>query len=102
MSPGRTKDYVARDAWRDWCDRLKAAGDHLLEDPQFAGARERAEGLRWPSRLVVYATQPEIEAAAPAPPTFLRHPTPPHQSAGPSPDPPQRLAPPHPPLSLSH
>ena len=73
-------------AWRDWCDRLKAVGDNILGDEFPAEPRERAEGFRWLTRLVTHATQLEVEAGDPRFPRFVRYEMPGHQWGGPNPD----------------
>jgi hypothetical protein len=74
------------EAWREWCDRLKAAGDRILE-PDFPGdERARTEGYRALTRLLRYATRLEIEAGDPAFPDFVRYQEPHSQWGGPNPD----------------
>ena len=73
-------------AWHDFCDRLKAVGDGILAD-DFPGApRERAEGFRWLTRLMVYAVRMEVEAGDPLHPHFVKYETPDNQWGGPNPD----------------
>ena len=50
------------EAWRNYCDRLKAAGESIIADGFPNEPRDRAEGFRWLTRLVVHATQMEVEA----------------------------------------
>ena len=77
---------VSGDAWRDFCDRLKRAGDTILRDDFPAGLRERSEGFRYLARLISYATQMEIEYGDPAFPQLCRHMQPHNQWGGPNPD----------------
>ncbi len=74
------------EAWRDFCDRLKATGDAIIGDGFPTSPFDRAEGFRWLTRLVVHATQMEVEAGDPAHPFFIRYETPHNQWGGPNPD----------------
>jgi len=74
------------EAWRDYCDRLKAAGESILEDGFPDEPRDRAEGFRWLTRLVAHATQMEVEAGDARHPFFVRYETPINQWGGPNPD----------------
>jgi hypothetical protein len=74
------------EAWRDFCDRLKAAGESILGDGFPDEPRDRAEGFRWLTRLVVHATQMEVEAGDARHPFFVRYETPVNQWGGPNPD----------------
>jgi len=73
-------------AWREFCDRMKQAGEGLLGDDFPSGDRERAEGFRWLGRLVVHALRTELEAGDPRHPRFVRYETPDNQWGGPNPD----------------
>ncbi len=77
---------VSGDAWRDFCARLEAAGETILGEGFPASARDRAEGFRWLTRLMVHATQLEVEAGDRQYPFFLRYETPHNQWGGPNPD----------------
>jgi hypothetical protein len=77
---------LSGDAWRDWCRRLETTGLAILGDEFPGGARERAEGFRWLTRLLVHATQLELETGDPQHPDFLRYETPHNQWGGPNPD----------------
>jgi len=77
---------LSGDAWRQWCDRLRAAGEKILESGMPEAPRERAEGFRWLTRLLVHAVQMEIEAGDPLHPRFVRYETPTNQWGGPNPD----------------
>ncbi|MGH0029985.1 MAG: DUF1214 domain-containing protein [Myxococcota bacterium] len=74
------------DAWRDFCDRLRAAGDRLAGEGFPDDPRGRAEGTRALSRLLVYALQQEMEAGDVDFPSFVRHQDPHNQWGGPNPD----------------
>ncbi len=77
---------LSGEAWRDFCRRLEAAGEALLDDPFPDDPRTRAEGFRSLTRLLVYATQLEIEAGDPLFRSFVRHQDPYNQWGGPNPD----------------
>jgi len=77
---------MSGDAWRDWCDRLKAAGESILSEDFPKTPGDRAEGFRWLTRLVVHAIQLEMEAGDTQHPCFIRHETPILQWGGPNPD----------------
>ena len=74
------------EAWREWCERLKAAGDRILESDFPSDERTRTEGYRALTRLLGYATRVELEAADPAFPDFVRYGEPHSQWGGPNPD----------------
>jgi hypothetical protein len=74
------------EAWREWCERLKAAGDRILESDFPDDERTRTEGYRALTRLLGYATRIELEAADPAFPDFVRYGEPHSQWGGPNPD----------------
>jgi hypothetical protein len=77
---------LSGDAWRQWCDRLKAAGDRILESDFPDDERTRTEGYRALTRLLRYATQLEVEAGDPAFPDFVRYQEPHSQWGAPNPD----------------
>jgi hypothetical protein len=84
---GRDEDaLVSGEAWRDFCDRLKAAGEAILAAGFPDSPFDRAEGFRWLTRLVAHATQMEVEAGDPRHPFFIRYETPHNQWGGPNPD----------------
>jgi hypothetical protein len=74
------------EAWREWCDRLKAAGDRILESDFPSDERSRTEGYRALTRLLGHASRMEIEAADPAFPDFVRYREPHSQWGAPNPD----------------
>jgi hypothetical protein len=77
---------LSGEAWSDWCRRLEATGRHILGDEFPQDARGRAEGVRALTRLLVYATQLEMEAGDPEHPVFYRYEDPRTQWGGPNPD----------------
>ena len=80
------EQLLTGEAWRNWCDRLKQVGEAILA-PDFPDApKDRAEGFRWLTRLIVHATQMEVEAGDPLFPQFIRYETPPNEWGGPNPD----------------
>ena len=80
------EDLLSGKAWRDWCDRLKAAGERILEADFPSDERTRVEGFRALTRLLAYATRLEIEAGDPLHPEFVRYEEPHTQWGGPNPD----------------
>jgi hypothetical protein len=84
---GRDEDaLMSGEAWRDFCDRLKSAGEGILAEGFPTSPFDRAEGFRWLTRLIVHATQLEVEAGDPRHPFFIRYETPHNQWGGPNPD----------------
>ncbi len=77
---------LSGEAWRAWCDRLRAVGDEILGDDYPSAPRDRAEGYRALTRKLVYATQQELEAGDPDFPSFVRLQDPYNQWGGPNPD----------------
>ena len=73
-------------AWRDWCRRLETIGERIRADDFPADPAARAEGYRALTRLLVYATQLELEAGDPLHPVFYRYEDPRTQWGGPNPD----------------
>ncbi len=73
-------------AWRAWCERLAALGDRIQGDDFPSDARARAEGFRALTRLLVYATQMEMESGDPRHPVFYRYEDPRTPWGGPNPD----------------
>jgi len=81
-----TERLMSGEAWRDFCDRLKATGERILE-PDFPNdERTRAEGFRNLLRLLNYASRMEVEAGNPLFPDFVRYEEPHSQWGGPNPD----------------
>jgi hypothetical protein len=83
---GDEEKLASGEAWRAWCDRLKAAGEAILAEGFPDGPRDRAEGIRWLTRLITHATQLEMEAGDPRFPFFVKYETPHNQWSGPNPD----------------
>ncbi len=73
-------------AWREFCDRLRAAGDRILEPDFPDDERTRTEGFRSLLRLLNYSTRLEVEAGDPLFPDFVRYEEPHTQWGGPNPD----------------
>ena len=80
------QQLLSGEAWRLFCDRLRAVGDTILGETYPDAPRDRAEGFRALTRLLVYATQLELEAGDTRFPSFIRHQDPHNQWGGPNPD----------------
>ena len=63
---------LSGDAWHDFCDRLRAVGDTLLDETFPDDPRDRAEGFRAITRQLIYAIQLELEAGDTRFPSFVR------------------------------
>jgi hypothetical protein len=63
---------VSGAAWGDFCDRLRAAGNRLLDDDFPHTARDRAEGYRHLTRMMTFALQWAAEFGDPDFPAFVR------------------------------
>lgn len=61
------------DSWRDFCDRLKVAGERVLADDEPSSPVDQAEGYRHLSRLAVYALQWHVDFHDPDYPAFHRY-----------------------------
>lgn len=59
-------------AWRDFCQALERAGQVILEEGSPEDSFERAEGLRYLTRLTRAAFETFIEDCDPGAPEFLR------------------------------
>ena len=81
-----TGRLLSGEAWREWCDRLKATGERILESDFPDDERTRVEGFRALTRLVGYANRIEVEAANPRHPSFVRYEETYSQWGGPNPD----------------
>jgi hypothetical protein len=77
---------LSGETWRLFCDRLKAAGDRLLESDFPSDEQSRAEGFRSLTRLMASATEFAFETANPAFPDFIRDQGPRSQWGGANPD----------------
>ena len=64
---------VSGEAWREFCDRLKASGDRLLGDDFRGGAGDRAEGYRHLCRLLMQGFIEQVEMADRDFPVMYRH-----------------------------
>jgi hypothetical protein len=77
---------LAGAAWRAFCARLAALGERILGPDFPQDARSRAEGFRSLTRLLVCATQMEMEAGDPRHPVLYRYEDPRTPWGGPNPD----------------
>ena len=59
-------------AWTEFCDRLKAAGNHILSDAAPADPLNRAEGFRYLTRLMRCSLEAFVEYADPLYPVLRR------------------------------
>jgi len=57
-------------AWAQWCDELKQAGEGVLATP--CSLADRAEGLRWVTRLTRFGLEAGVEFSDPRFPTFYK------------------------------
>ena len=64
---------VTGEAWREFCDRLKAAGDRLLGDDFPSRGADRAEGYRHLGRLLMQGWLEQVEMADRDFPVMYRH-----------------------------
>jgi hypothetical protein len=73
MTDGDTERLMSGRAWDDFCERLKKTGRRILE-PDFPGSpRDRAEGFRHLTRMVVFGIHWTVEFADPDFPAFYRN-----------------------------
>ncbi len=61
------------EAWREFCDRLKASGDRLEDEGFLRGDSDLAEGYRHLRRLLILSLVELVEFADPAFPALYRH-----------------------------
>lgn len=61
-------------AWGEFCDRLKVAGEHILRADAFHSARERAEGFQYLLGLVSAGVRQALIVSDPDHPRFIRNP----------------------------
>lgn len=73
-------------AWRDFTDALEEAQQLVFGDPEIQTDLEKAEGLRYLTRLITAAALTELEAHDPAYPQFVLLESPWMQYALPNPD----------------
>jgi hypothetical protein len=66
-------DAALRDAWRRFCDELKAAGDIAFRDGAASGPADRAAGVRLLSRNIALALAFELENKDPLHPELLHY-----------------------------
>lgn len=67
-----TQRVIDGRAWRDFCDRLKSAGDPIFHKDAPSDALSRAEGTRYLTRLVRAALETFVEFADPDAPVLRR------------------------------
>jgi hypothetical protein len=66
------EQLMSGQAWEEYCGRLKAVGRRILE-PDFPGSiRDRADGFRHLTRMVVFGLQWAVEFGDPEFPAFYR------------------------------
>jgi hypothetical protein len=75
MSENPVDNVTDASAWSEFCDQLKKAGDVILRDDIGADTFERAEGLRYLSRLTRAGLMSFVENLGPKYPVFRSLPT---------------------------
>jgi hypothetical protein len=70
---GKRADEVDN-AWRDFCNRLEAAGQHVLAEGAPATPLDQAEGFRYLATLAAAGIRHTFDLADPGRPRFLRNP----------------------------
>lgn len=83
---GKAAKLHSGEAWREFCDRLKAVGDSILAEDFPQEERGRTEGYRALSRFLTHALRMEIESGDPLYPVMMRDEEPSMQWGGPNPD----------------
>lgn len=87
MAFGDTEhDAMLHEAWNEFCERLKEAGDLVFADPAPATPLERAVGLQYVARNISFGLDIDLEHADPMYPQLFRVMTPTRKSAGDNPD----------------
>lgn len=71
-SPNAEERVISGQAWSDFCDALKRAGEVILRERSPADPLDRAEGWRYLSRLTRLALEQSVEHADPEAPTLYR------------------------------
>ena len=72
MSSEAERRVISGESWRQFCDRLKAAGDPIFASDSPSDALNRAEGTRYLTRLVRAALETFVEFKDPVAPTLRR------------------------------
>ncbi|HYC56530.1 MAG TPA: DUF1214 domain-containing protein [Candidatus Binatia bacterium] len=72
MSEDAAQRVISGQSWREFCDRLKAAGEPVFSAEPAADAFSRAEGTRYLTRLVRAALETFVEFADPMAPVLRR------------------------------
>ncbi len=73
MAVNNDQKLASGEAWREFCDRLRAAGDRLLGEDFPAGAADRAEGYRHLGRLLMQGWIEQVEFCDRDFPVMYRH-----------------------------
>lgn len=81
-----TEDLISGESWRQFCARLAAVGDRILEADFPSDEVSRAEGYRGLTRLISSALELELETGDPGFPDFATVQGPWSQWGGPNPD----------------
>ncbi|MCK9540733.1 MAG: DUF1214 domain-containing protein [Novosphingobium sp.] len=68
--PPQDDEQRLRDAWAAWCEELKQAGEDVLSAP--CALSDRAEGLRWVTRLTRFGLEGGVEFSDPRFPVFYK------------------------------
>jgi hypothetical protein len=71
MSSSSEKQIVSGQAWHDFCEVLKRAGEQILRPEAPSDAFNRAEGFRYLSRLIRVGLEMHVEGADPEFPHFI-------------------------------
>ena len=66
-------DQLLRDAWNNFCDELKRAGDVVFRPGTASNSTDRAAGVRYLARNISLALQFELENKDPHHPELLRY-----------------------------
>lgn len=69
MSDNDNEQRLAQ-AWAQWCDELKQAGEGVLAAP--CALSDKAEGLRWVTRLTRFGLEAGVEFSDPRFPAFYK------------------------------
>ena len=79
-------DESLKKAWGDFCERLRAAGDLVFQDPAPATALDRAAGFQYLSQNISLGLDKGFEHADPLFPQLFRNMTPTRKYGGDNPD----------------
>ena len=70
MADDPVQKVITAEAWTEFCERLKMAGDVILRDELNTSAFDRAEGLRYLTRLLRAGFMSFAESTGPKHPVF--------------------------------